>query len=96
MAEVVGAGKDRTHLPHAESPPSSAGTLYAGFAFWTELLLLFIQTTLEDTAGAGGAALLWVDFGILAVDDTLHLRLSDDTFLTASSYAGFGGAGPGH
>lgn len=32
--------------------------------------------------GAGGAALLGVDFGVLAVDDTLHLRLSDDTFLS--------------
>lgn len=96
MAEVRGTGEDRTHLPHAESSSSSAGTLDAGFAFWTELLLLFIQTTFKDTTGAGGAALLWVDFGVLAVDDTLHLRLSDDTFLTASSCAGFGGAGPGY
>lgn len=32
--------------------------------------------------GAGGAALLGVDFGVLAVDDTLHLGLGDDTFLS--------------
>lgn len=32
--------------------------------------------------GAGGAALLGVDFGVLAVDDTPYLRLSDDTFLS--------------
>lgn len=32
--------------------------------------------------GAGGAALLRVDFGILAVDDTLHICLGDDTFLS--------------
>lgn len=31
--------------------------------------------------GAGGAALLRVDFGVLAVDDTLDLRLGDHTFL---------------
>lgn len=32
--------------------------------------------------GTGGAALLGVDFGILAVDNTLHFRLSDHTFLS--------------
>lgn len=96
MAEVGRAGQDRTHLPHAKSPPSSAGALDAGFALRTELLLLFVQTTLKDTTGAGGAALLWVDFGVLAMDDTLNVGLSDDTFLTTSGYAGFGGGGPGY
>lgn len=94
MAEVGGAGEDRTHLPHAESPPSSAGAFDAGFPLRTELLLLFVQATLKDTTGAGGAALLGVSFGVLAVDDTLYLGLGDDTFLTASGYAGFDGAGP--
>lgn len=96
MAEVGGAGKDRTHLPHAESPAPGAGALDAGFALWTELLSLFVQATLKDTTGAGGAALLGVDLGVLAVDDTLNLRLGDDAFLTAPGYAGFGGGGPGH
>lgn len=94
VAEVGGAGQDRTHLPHAQSPASSARALDAGFALWTELLLLFVQSTLEDAAGAGGAALLGVDLGVLAVDDTLDLGLGDDSFLAASADAGFGGAGP--
>lgn len=96
MAEVGRAGKDGTHLSHAQSPPSSARAPDAGFALWAELFLLFVQTTLKDTTGAGGAAFLWVDFGVFAVDDTLHFRLRDDTFLAASSYAGLGGGCPGH
>lgn len=35
--------------------------------------------------GAGGAALLRVDFGVLAVDDTLDLRLGDHTFLSQAA-----------
>ncbi len=45
----------------------------------TENLMWLIEFVLT---GAGGAALLGVDFGVLAVDDTLDLRLSDDTFLS--------------
>lgn len=41
-----------------------------------------VYLTQSVLTGAGGAALLGVDFGVLAVDDTLHLRLSDDTFLS--------------
>lgn len=90
MAEVGRAGEHRAHILHAQSPSSGAHALDAWFAFRTELLPLLIQSTLKDTAGAGGAALLWMDFRVLTVDDTLHLRLRDHTFLTASGYAGFG------
>lgn len=38
-----------------------------------------------ELTGAGGAALLGVDFGVLAVDDTLHLCLGDDAFLSQKS-----------
>ena len=34
---------------------------------------------------AGGAALLGVDFGVPAVDNTLHLSLGDDAFLSQKS-----------
>lgn len=47
--------------------------------FQATLVLKFILT------GAGGAALLWVVFGVFAVDDTLNFCFSDDTFLSQPS-----------
>lgn len=95
VAKVGGAGEDRTHLPDAESPPSSASASNTRLPLGMELLSLFVQTTFEDTARARWTALLWVDLGVLAVDDTLHLCFSDDTFLTSPGDTRLRGAGPG-
>ena len=44
-----------------------------------------VTQTGSGLTGAGGAALLRVDFGVLAVDDTLDLRLCDHTFLSQAA-----------
>lgn len=61
-----------------------------------KLFPLFVQTALQDTARACWTALLGVNLGVPAVDDTLYFRFSYDTFLTAARDAGLDGAGPGH
>lgn len=60
-----------------------------------ELLSLFVQAALEDTARARWTALLWVDLGVLAVDNTRHFCFSDDTFLTSPGNTRLRGTGPG-
>lgn len=94
MSEVAGTGKDWADLPHAQSTSSSTGAPDAGLSFWTELLLLFVQTALKDTAGAGGTAFLRVNLGIFAMNHTLDFGLCDDSFLAAASDAWFSGGGP--
>lgn len=49
---------------------------------WRPTENLTVTQTESVLTGAGGAALLGVDFGVLAVDHTLYIRLSDDTFLS--------------
>lgn len=94
MSEVAGAGQHWTDLSHAQSTSTSTGAPDAGLPFWTELLLLFVQTTLEDTAGAGGAAFFGVNLGIFTMNYTLDVCLCDDSFLAAASDARLGGSGP--
>lgn len=94
VGEVAGTGQDWAHLPHAQSTASSAGAFDTGLPLRTELLLFFVQTTLEDTTGAGGAALFGVDLWVFTVNHTLHFSLCHHSLLTAPTDARFGGSGP--
>lgn len=89
-AEVLWAGQDRAEFTDTVQSASRAGTPDTMVTVWVEMFSFLVVVTEKLTARTQGTAfMLWLD-GVLAVDHTQYLCLSNNTFLTGLCHAGFG------